>query len=144
MWLRVTFAAALAALLVNATACGERETPVDPQLFAGPGARALLDGLREGDVLEGAKVVRVSPPRDGTLLVELVRGDIHFSVGIVRKGASPPDHLPPIVTERYEIGVGHVLPPGAPVTIDELLPVAHAVEARVKRREASVAMPAGL
>ena len=133
-----------AALLVALVACGERETPVDPKLFAGADARALVDGLREGEVIEGAKVVRLSPVHDGTLRVEFARDGVRFAVGIVKKGTSPPDHPPPISTERYEIGVGNIVPPDAPVSPDGLLPIARAIEARVRRREASVPVPAGL
>lgn len=137
---RVAFVVAMVAL----GGCDEREVPIDPQRFAAPDVRALLDGLREGDLVDGARVVRLGPPRDGTIQIELARGDLRFTVGIVKKGTSPPEHPPPIVTERYEIGVGNVVPTDASVSADSLLPVAHAIEARVKRRETSVPMPSGL
>jgi hypothetical protein len=124
-----------------------REGAAPPQAAASavpPEARALLDDLKEGDTLAGLPVTRLSGPERGVISVEVARGAVRFSIMIVRSGTSPPEHPPPIRTAHYEISVGMISASDANISVDDMLPAARAVEARVRRREDAVSTPPGL
>ena len=106
---------------------------------AGADVLALLDGLKVGDELGGVRVLAIEAPVQGIVHVEVGTETKAFSVGIGVSGSGG-DKRPPVTTDLYEIGYGHVrgegeLPPEA------LRNTAEAVAERIRRTEHRVPRP---
>jgi hypothetical protein len=103
---------------------------------------ALLDNLQPGDPLGSGVVLAIDAPIERIVWVDVRVGDRVFGVGLGASGTGG-DKPMPITTDRYEIRYGMLrgdgeLAPGAFVAAAEDL------ASRVRRREQTVPLPAGM
>lgn len=145
----VVVAIAAVVLLFLGGRGGEKRTPNEgsPNEFAGeeptagPDVVALLDGLRVGDKLETSTVVAIDAPTERMVFVDLEAGGAVYSVGIARPGARD-GGLPPITTDKYEIGYGLARPKDPPP--GAMHNAAEVIATRIRKREHEVPVPAGM
>jgi hypothetical protein len=106
---------------------------------AGPEARALLGGLREGEGLVGWTVEAITGPHDGELRVVVGRDGVRFALMVARKDRLK--HAAPLTTERYAIFYGHADPPDTQLPPKTTLATGHALARRIRAHEATVTVP---
>lgn len=109
------------------TEIGPQPAPPSRELLS------LLDGLSQGQEINGWKVVNFFPPQNRTIWIEFQQGERYFSVGIGPRGAGQPP--PPVQTESYEVGFGMMHPPGVSIPQSEMTPVVQEVANRIRARE---------
>ncbi|MCC6645174.1 MAG: hypothetical protein IT374_06345 [Polyangiaceae bacterium] len=119
---------------------GDGPPPVEPAASAEE-VRAL-DGLRAGDSLATAKVVRVGAVDRGMMPVVIEAGGARARFDVCLFSPSAPG--PPVHTERYAIYFTSG-DKGAPQPPSEVMTAAaEALAARLRKVEASVAPPPGV
>jgi hypothetical protein len=116
---------------------GEAEARHEPR--ASDEARALLGGLAVGERLMGWTVQALDGPHEGTLRVDLGRGDVRFALMVAPKGTRP--EAAPVETERYLIFYGHVHPPDTALPDGTIRATTHALARRIRANEATVEVP---
>jgi hypothetical protein len=103
---------------------------------------ALLDNLQPGDPLGHGVVLAIDAPIERIVWVDVRVGDRVFGVGVGASGTGG-DKPMPITTEKYEVRYGMLrgdgdLAPGA------FMVAAEDLASRVRRRERTVPLPAGM
>ncbi len=106
------------------------------------GVSDALDGLTRGDNIAGFVVRAVSPVHEARIVVDVERGDVGFRVWIQRRDSGR--QLPPAKTEKYALYVVQPRPTTDAIGDDDQAAVLKALAARLRRREKTVPLPAGL
>lgn len=136
--------AAASAAPISSALIAARNAVVPPNApHADEDLTALLDGLREGDVIRGWTVAAIIGPVDRLAEIVVTRGELRFTVGLRANGVDVGRNAP-LHTRDYALEFGHFQPDGARPDDAEVRRVLDDVFARVRRREASTPPPEGM
>ena len=135
-------------VLLAQSACGKSvidDDPSGPVTQAPPASQAQVDalgGLRDGDTLGPARVIRVAEIYRGMMPVEVEVAGARSTLTVCLFSEQGP--APPVRTERYAIYWGSGSPGTKSVPNDALMATTEALAARIRKVEATVTPPKGV